>query len=650
VNKLNAQSCYELIWSDEFNYSGLPDSTVWYFEEGGNGWGNNELQYYTSKRIENAHVENGNLTIEARKENYNGRQYTSARLITYPTNHTWKYGKIEAKIKLPYGQGIWPAFWALGNGIFENTPWPACGEIDIVELVGGGEGRDDKIYGTMHYDDNGHAEYGGSYQLPTGIFADAFHIFSIEWTSSQIKWFIDGIQFHSATITAIELSEFQKNFFLLLNVAVGGNWPGSPDATTVFPQKMIVDYVRVYQLNSQPEIIGDTLIYKAQKDIIYKTVESENFTYNWNVPSGANITEGQGTNTIHVTWGCDTGSVACQMTTLCNTYDLTLSVKTKSIKISGTEKVEEFSDNNKYFLPALNETTYYWEVPNGVSIVGQMDTNIVFLNWGNNEGYVKVSASNICGIEYDSIFVTIARQLPYPNSGVKQPIPGTIEATNYDSGGEGFSYHDNDSENKGTGPRQDEAVDTEYNDGGSSIGWIQPGEWVEYTVNVESSGLYDIELRVASLNGGGQMEILFSDEVRTGLIPIQATGSWVAFTSAFVRNIALFDTDTLMRLHFIVGEFNISRLIFSKNATFLQNISSDLSKILLYPNPANNTLNLLNINETFNYTIINITGEISQKGLLLPETNINIKALHKGTYFLNLYNNKHTFTFRFIKL
>ena len=292
TNELMAQSCYELVWNDEFNYNGLPDSTKWYFEEGGNGWGNNELQYYTSKRLENAHVENGYLTIEAKKEDYGGREYTSARLITYPNGHSWQYGKIEARIKLPYGQGIWPAFWMLGDGIFEGTPWPGCGEIDIMEMVGGGEGRDDKIYGTMHYadDNNNHAEYGGSYQLANGIFADDFHVFSIQWTETQLTWFVDGIQYHTASLTPNYLSELKKEFFLLLNVAVGGNWPGSPNSETVFPQKMEVDYVRVYQLNTEPVITGDTIVNKAQKKIEFKTVESEDFTYNWTVQVGTKIT------------------------------------------------------------------------------------------------------------------------------------------------------------------------------------------------------------------------------------------------------------------------------------------------------------------------------------------------------------------------
>lgn len=650
--KLNAQSCYELVWNDEFNYTGLPDSSLWTFEEGGHGWGNNELQYYTSDRIENAHVENGYLTIEAREEDYYGREYTSARLITYPNNHSWKYGKIEAKIKLPYGQGIWPAFWMLGNGIFEGTPWPGCGEIDIMEMIGGGEGKDDMIYGTIHYADanNNHAEYGGNYQLSEGIFADNFHVFTLEWTENQLIWFIDGVEYHVASLTPNDLNEFHKNFFILLNIAVGGNWPGNPDATTVFPQKMIIDYVRVYQLNNEPEIIGDTLVNKAQKNIVYKTVESEDFTYNWSVPDGAIINNGQGTHAINVTWGCDTGSVECQLTTTCDEYILNIPVKTEKIEIDGKEKVEFFSEDTKYSIPELNETTYEWELPDDVSFVGESDTNIVFLKWGNKSGNVIVNATNNCGTEYDSLYVDAIQQLPFPDPESKQIIPGTIEATFFDSGGEGISYHDNDPENKGNGLRQDEGVDTEFNDGGENIGWIEPGEWVEYSVDIKDTGLYDIELRIASLNGGGQMEIHFNNEDRTGNISIPGTGSWSSFISIFLEEIQLFDTDKLMKLQFIVGEFNISRLIFSNTATSVSNITSNLSDIIIYPNPAEHILQLRKQKEVFNYRIFNLLGVGIQTGKIMPGDHIDINALQKGTYFLNLYNNEETRILRFIKL
>lgn len=233
-----------LVWSEEFNYTGLPDPTKWNFETGGGGWGNNELQYYTDSE-NNAYVDNGVLTITAREEQVGGRDYTSAR-ITTQGKFDVKYGRIEARIKLPYGQGIWPAFWMLGAN-FSQVGWPMCGEIDIMEMVGG-PNRDNTCHSTIHWDNNGqHAEYGQSYTLPSGIFADNFHVFGITWNAQQIRGYVDDVEYFVADITPAGLSEFQNNFFLILNVAVGGNWPGSPDETTEFPQTMQVDWIRVYQ-------------------------------------------------------------------------------------------------------------------------------------------------------------------------------------------------------------------------------------------------------------------------------------------------------------------------------------------------------------------------------------------------------------------
>jgi beta-glucanase (GH16 family) len=233
-----------LVWADEFNYTGLPDPSKWNMETGGNGWGNNELQYYTNTE-NNAMVENGILTITARKESFQGSDYTSAR-ITTQNKFDFKYGRIEARMKLPYGQGLWPAFWMLGAN-FNSVGWPACGEIDIMEMVGG-TNQDNTVYSTLHWDNNGSkADYGKSYTLPTGNFADGYHIFAIEWNNTKITAFVDDTQYFVIDITPAALSEFQQNFFIILNVAVGGTWPGPPDASTVFPQTMEVDYVRVYQ-------------------------------------------------------------------------------------------------------------------------------------------------------------------------------------------------------------------------------------------------------------------------------------------------------------------------------------------------------------------------------------------------------------------
>lgn len=243
VNSSFAQQ-WQLVWSDEFDGNIINDSN-WTHEIGGNGWGNNELQYYTD-RDTNSHINNGYLVIQALEENYSAWNYTSARLKSQ-SKRFFKYGKVLARIKLPYGKGLWPAFWMLGES-FPVVGWPDCGEIDIVELVGG-PGGDNKVYGTAHWEnENGqHAQYGGSYTLTSGIFADNFHLFSIIWDEQKIRWYVDNQLYHEIDITPSSLSEFHEDFFIILNVAVGGNWPGLPDSTTVFPQKMEIDYIRVYE-------------------------------------------------------------------------------------------------------------------------------------------------------------------------------------------------------------------------------------------------------------------------------------------------------------------------------------------------------------------------------------------------------------------
>ncbi len=393
-------------------------------------------------------------------------------------------------MKLPFGQGIWPAFWMLGDGIFDGTPWPACGEIDIMEMVGGGTGRDDVVHGTIHWsDDNGnHASYGGQKQLDAGIFADDFHLFSIEWDATSIKWFLDGIQYHVVNITPGHMSEFHEDFFILLNIAVGGAWPGNPDASTIFPQKMVVDYVRVYQLNASPEIAGDTTVLAAEKGIRFTTVESEDFTYSWSVPAGASISEGQGTHAITVDWGCDTGTVTCDLTTLCAQYELKHPVTVEDLEIAGKDQIEANETGLTYSIPPTREAMHNWVLPGGVYLNSAADTNAINVDWNDADGEILLMLSNYCGADTASKIISVAMQLPYPDPEQPHIIPGTIESVHYDSGGEGIAYHDTEADNLGTGSRQDEGVDTEPNDGGENIGWLESGEWLEYTIEVEKTG------------------------------------------------------------------------------------------------------------------------------------------------------------------
>jgi beta-glucanase (GH16 family) len=251
-----------IVWDDEFNLpdGSSPDPTKWTYDIGNNGgYGNNELEYYTS-RTNNARIEGGQLVIEADQESYGGQNYTSARMLT-EGKWSWAYGRMEARIKIPRGQGIWPAFWMLGTNIDAGVGWPTCGEIDIMENIGkvSDQGTD---HGTIHGpqnggDYNGGSGVGGTYTLPSGALADNFHIYAVQWTPNQIQWFLDTNLFFTATPASLPGGGtwvFTQPQFLILNVAVGGNWPGDPDGTTVFPQQMLVDYVRVYQQTAPLQI------------------------------------------------------------------------------------------------------------------------------------------------------------------------------------------------------------------------------------------------------------------------------------------------------------------------------------------------------------------------------------------------------------
>lgn len=241
----------DAIWADEFDGTALNESD-WTFEIGdgcpGNcGWGNNELEYYQKA---NTTVADGYLVIEAKQQALNGKQYTSSRIITKDKVDI-KYGRVDIRAVMPKGQGIWPALWMLGSNI-NTVGWAKCGEIDILEMIGGNAvGRDGTAYATAHWfadSQSKNVNYGGHKDLATGEkLADQFHVFSIVWDATKITWYLDDVQFHVIDITPAELSEFKEEFFFIMNVAVGGNWPGSPDATTNFPQRMAVDYIRVFQ-------------------------------------------------------------------------------------------------------------------------------------------------------------------------------------------------------------------------------------------------------------------------------------------------------------------------------------------------------------------------------------------------------------------
>jgi beta-glucanase (GH16 family) len=236
---------YKLVWKDDFDGNSL--SSDWKHETGTgtNGWGNNELQYY---RPENTSVENGMLIITAKKENFSGQQYTSSRIVTQG-KRSFQYGRIDIRAVMPEGQGLWSALWMLGDNI-TTVSWPRCGEIDIMEMIGGQPTNDRTTHGTAHWDSNGtHASYGKSLMSAGGKLSEQFNVYSIVWDEKSIRWYLNDQQYNIIDTSPSDLNEFREKFFLIFNVAVGGNWPGAPDGTSKFPQRMAVDYIRVFQRN-----------------------------------------------------------------------------------------------------------------------------------------------------------------------------------------------------------------------------------------------------------------------------------------------------------------------------------------------------------------------------------------------------------------
>ncbi len=242
-----AKPAWQLTWQDEFPGDRL-DSAKWSLVTGGGGFGNHELEAYTD-RPANVRVEKGMLVIQALREDYTGadgiaRAYTSGRLTTH-NKFAQAYGRFEARIKIPYGQGIWPAFWMMGEG---NARWPDRGEIDIMENIGR---EPDTVHGTIHGPGySGSHGIGAPFSLAQGRFADDFHLYAVEWAPDAIRWFVDDHLYKTTTPADLPPGTqwvYNHPFYILLNLAVGGDWPGNPDESTVFPQTMLVDYVRVYQ-------------------------------------------------------------------------------------------------------------------------------------------------------------------------------------------------------------------------------------------------------------------------------------------------------------------------------------------------------------------------------------------------------------------
>lgn len=382
--------CWNLVWADEFNGTSL-DATKWTPQTGGGGWGNSELENYTA-RLDNIDVSGGSLKIIARSEVYGGNNYTSGRIRTI-NKGDWTYGKFEARMKLSVAQGMWPAFWMMPTDDVYGT-WPNSGELDIMELIGSNPAR---VYGTIHT--SSATAYvptssSSNYTLSSGNFGDAFHDFSVEWSPNEIKWFVDGVLYATKTPTDFNGFpwRFDKDFHIILNLAVGGSWPGSPNGTTTFPQTMEVEYVRVYQKNGDLAVRGLATV-EPTSTTTYTVPNIASTTYNWSVPSGATVTSGQGTSTVSVNWGATSGNVTCSISTPCGT---TSAAKAVNVTANLLQNWSFESNLNNWNTAAYNGAAATFSsnasasAPNGTRI-GCVNTTAL----GANSWEVQMSQSGV---------------------------------------------------------------------------------------------------------------------------------------------------------------------------------------------------------------------------------------------------------------
>ena len=322
-----AQQCPNLVWSDEFGGSAV-DETNWSFQigdgcsEGICGWGNNELQSY---QAENAEVSGGTLKIIAKRERIRNKQFTSARIRSLGKRDFF-FGRFEARIKVPTGQGMWPAFWMLPTDeVFGG--WPQSGEIDIMENIGSAPST---VFGTIHYGDPfpNNQSQGATYTFDNAALADDFHVFAVEKEAGEIRWFVDDILYSVKTPSDIAPFSwpFDERFHFLLNLAVGGNFPGDPDGTTVFPQTYEIDYVRVWDGNFQ-HITGDHRVPNRASGVVYALGNVPGgASVSWTAPADATIVSGQGTSSITVDFGDLSGAVAADVTGGCGSPQLAIDV------------------------------------------------------------------------------------------------------------------------------------------------------------------------------------------------------------------------------------------------------------------------------------------------------------------------------------
>ncbi len=526
---LLAQSSWELIWNDEFDYTGLPDNSRWSYDVGGHGWGNQENQFYTENREENARVDGDHLIIEARREEWSGRSYTSARLVSKHKGD-WTYGRIEVRAQLPSGRGTWPAIWMLPtDSHYGNGGWPDTGEIDIMEHVGFDQ---DQIHATIHTDAYNHmlnTQRGGSKRVPGA--SNNFHVYAVEWSPIKMVFSVDGVDFwtYSKGLNNWRGWPFDLDFHLIMNIAIGGSWGGAQGIDdSIFPQRMLVDYVRVYRYIDVPQVtlaVPATLEAGETAMIMGTSTDPDGRILRVNLYQDDGLLESITGGASEWNWSTSNVSAGC--------YRL---------------RAEATDDGG----------------------------------WTSSTDTTYLTVGNSC-----------TDNAPYLMS--PHPIRDRIEAEYFDLGGPGVAYRDISPTNEGGGIRLDEGVDVfPTTDGiGYHIGNTARREWVTYTVHVDQSGIYDLQVRLASQATQVSFSLEFDGVDKTGVFTHQNhTDEFRTVRVITEDGIALDEGTQIIKLQFYSGVPKVNWLQFRlRSPTDSEETPKNGKTDLLgnYPNPFTDT-------------------------------------------------------------
>lgn len=594
---------YQLVWSDEFETAIGPD---WVFETGNNnGWGNNELQTYTNGA--NAAVVNGVLEITARKES-NGT-VTSTRMKTQGKK-SWQYGKVEARIKLPLFHGAFPAFWMLGDAI-SNGGWPKCGEIDIMENINSSM----NTYGTLHYDDNGWQHIGSS--TPTD--PSQWHINTMVWDKDKVIWYLDGVEYNRYDLRNAKFDEFRAKFFILLNLAYRSNWTESaqPGATLAnfpaTPQKMYVDWVRVYQAE---KACGLDFVPVPAK------IEAEDYCSMAGVVNSATTDLGGGTQV----GGFDVNDMISYSVKVPSAATYTVNYRVISPVNGGSIQLEE---NGAALATISVPVTSVW------TTISQQ----VQLPAGNHTFALKALSGG-----FDINWISI------------QPANTTvIEAEDYDLGGQNVSFYDVDAANK-SGAYRSDAVDVEAHATGYNLSYVANGEWTQYTVPNVQAGVYNIILKTAS-NDAVTTKLLNVkiDGVSVGTVTPTNTGGWATWQTLTLAGVTVATTgQKVIRLEYSGGEFNIDNIQLVKTSvTSIGKVEDErLANVAIFPNPASDVFHVNFINDDIKGTIslLDLSGiVVFTNNIEGAQNSVGISSLPDGFYLLRITTDISTVSYSIVK-